>query len=69
MAKQVTSSEQVTGIIIGDDDYSLRSRLAGNQQLSRPQAEVIWAFETELTPALAWALPSSCLVAVVLSQL
>lgn len=69
MAEQVKSSEQVGGIIMGSDGYSLRSSLAGNQQLSRPQAGVIWDFEAELPPALARGpLPSGWLAAVGLGQ-
>lgn len=40
-AKQVKSSEQGRGIIIGPNDYSLRCSSADNQQHRQPQAEVI----------------------------
>lgn len=46
-AEQVKISELVGSIFIGCDDFSLKPSLAANQQLSRPQAEVIWAFEAE----------------------
>lgn len=36
VAEHIKSSELVGGIIIGGDDYSLKSSLADNQQLSRP---------------------------------
>ena len=46
----------------------LRSGLADNQQLSRPQAGVIWAFEAELPSPGLDPLPSSWLAAVSLRK-